>query len=327
MQRRYLTLLAALAMVVAIPAALAADKKEAKDPNAKQESPSPVLKDYNRMVELKDGEKTPENFVGRQGPGAVMRKINEFRKTVPEEKGYTSRIFLGKFFNPNWGKFDDYVMGCEPVNPKGKVDGAAWYFPARGAGSTWDSRVLPFKDGVRHGTEKFIQAKWGKKSFVERAVPWVNGAVHGEVKTFFPDGNVQSVSRYVKGQLHGPSVTYNEDGKVVRKVEYTDGKKNGLMVEYWRRTFKPKKKIHYKDGLAHGTAKLYYDHGQLKMEARLWEDNYHGVQKFYHEDGELRKTVYWLMDQEVPEGKFKREYKWPPEVQKKDDKDEGDKKK
>ncbi|HUU60197.1 MAG TPA: hypothetical protein VMZ50_11690, partial [Phycisphaerae bacterium] len=65
-----------------------------------------------RVLILDENAKTPQDFQHRQGPRGIVGLIDRFRKGLP--KGYKARIVMSKFYNANYGKFDDMVVSMTP---------------------------------------------------------------------------------------------------------------------------------------------------------------------------------------------------------------------
>ncbi len=295
-----------LAMAVLLATGAWAAAQEATEGVQPGDDPSLDL----RVLLLKEGDKTPTDFTGRNGPEGVIRAIDEFRKGVP--KGHTAKIVVRRFYNANYGKFDHYASEFIPLNPKGKEDGKAlFYSPGEGLGGL--ERTVEYKDGVAHGQEIVYERGPDHKTYERKFVPHEKGEIHGIVRMHYYDGKLMSETPYVKGKQHGDAKSYTEDGFVYRVTQYKDGQCEGTRTEWWKRTKKLKAVIEYKSGKAHGTAKEYFETGGLKMEAKLWEDKFHGERKVYDETGKLRETYYFILDEQVSPEEFKQRYKVPPD--------------
>lgn len=46
---------------------------------------------------------------------------------------------------------------------------------------------------------------------------------HGDVKTYYPTGQIKSIDTYINGLLHGTSITYTSDGSIVERKIYVKG--------------------------------------------------------------------------------------------------------
>src|SRR5690606_20218798 len=127
-----------------------------------------------------------------------------------------------------------------PLNPAGKADGTEygwsdWYRPAL--------HTVEWKDGVRDGYEK-VYVLGGKGEAVLKAeIPWVNGELSGEKKTFFGDGAVQSITTFANGEAEGESRTFAPDGSVIRISNFKKGQRDGLMKDFWPGTEQVKREI------------------------------------------------------------------------------------
>lgn len=279
-------LLCAAALLTARPAAGGEEKEEENE------------KKGPRLILLEPGDPTPTDFHHRQGPRGIIRRIDTFRKKLPEE--HKAKIVVEKFFNMNYGKVDDRIARMVPLDEKDRRDGTELIFRKGRL-----HREVPWVEGVRHGTETVYGTRRRKPA---KTVPWKKGKVHGEVKTYYPDGKVMSEASYVDGKLQGLSKSYSPEGKVIKVVPYRNGKRHGTMVDYWPKTGKKKKIVPCVEGKVEGTAKLYYEDGTLKAEIPFRNDSRHGIEKTYDEDGKLERRRYWLDGELVPEGVFEEKY-------------------
>jgi antitoxin component YwqK of YwqJK toxin-antitoxin module len=288
--------LAALALWAA-----AADKAETPATEALRRGP--------RVLLLGPKDKTPTDFLTRNGPAGIVRQIDRFRSKLPPD--HKARIAIGQFFNMNWGKYDDVVRSMTALDANGKPDGLEHHYDTQLEGGR-AARTVTYQHGLRHGPETFYGQLAKGKAYVKKIVPWARGKVEGTAKTFFPDGKLMSEAAYVGGELSGVSKSYNPKGFVVRSVPYKDGKREGTLTERWSTTKKLRKVIPYKAGKVHGRVRLFHENGKPKREVCAWEDKFHGIDKQWYEDGTLRKTTYWILDEEVTKERFDRDYRMPP---------------
>jgi antitoxin component YwqK of YwqJK toxin-antitoxin module len=264
--------------------------------------------DAARVLILGKDDKTPTDFIARQGPRGIIQSIARFREALPE--GFKAKIVIGKFFNPNWGKFDDTIRVMTPLDPNGDPHGVELHFRPKRRGCV---RQVTYRHGVQHGEER----KYGvhgqrSRRYLRSISPWKNGELHGVVKILNPDGNVVGETPYVHGKQHGISKSYDSDGELIRTVHYKDGLRHGVALTRWPTTKNKKSEIPYRNGKVHGVVRLYYDSGKLHREVRLWQGKYHGTEKLWDEEGKLRKTQYWLNDEKVDKVRFERDYAVPP---------------
>lgn len=101
-----------------------------------------------------------------------------------------------------------------------------------------------------------------------RTFEYINGALHGDYKTYYYNGQLESLTIYEKGEVHDTNTTYYEDGKIKIKTSLTYGINNGLKERF-------------------------YPSGKLKESIPYLNDEKHGEAKYYNEAGQLTKTEYY----------------------------------
>jgi len=89
----------------------------------------------------------------------------------------------------------------------------------------------------------------------EAAVPFVNGQVHGTVKTFYPAGEPRTVEEWRWGEQHGITIVF-ENGEKFAEVPYEHGKKEGIERRFrdGNRIFQ---EISWAGGEQHGSLRTY----------------------------------------------------------------------
>ena len=95
-----------------------------------------------------------------------------------------------------------------------------------------------------------------------------NEVKNGEVKRYYPDGNINNVTTYVQGKKEGRSIGYFEDGKISFYITYKNDK-------------------------FYGVTKWYYSNGNLNHE-EYWDEKgvNQGVFKIWYKSGKLRQTGF-----------------------------------
>ncbi len=91
----------------------------------------------------------------------------------------------------------------------------------------------------------------------------VSTAQNGIVKTYYPDGSVQSEISYVNDVLDGSAVLYYSNGQLRSEKNYDKGILNGWVKEYYE-TGLLKEEYFVKNGIKDGTHKIYNNDGALK---------------------------------------------------------------
>ncbi len=253
---------------------------------------------------------------GEAGPRSVVVKPDDpdkvdarFYETLMEDRpdDYSVRFVLQPVHDDSHNRDFLWARSGVPLDPKGRKDGvehirrSPW---AHGAKHT-----IPWKQDARHGEERIYHWTPDHKRVLKTVVPWVEGRIHGEKKSFYPDGKVRSVTRYVKGDPVGESVTYMPDGKVVRRVRFKGGERHGETVDSFAGTDRPRRIVPYRKGKVHGLVREFHENGKTKREMLFRDNVLHGEEKHYDADGKLERTRYWIEGELVTEGVFKDKYK------------------
>jgi MORN repeat variant len=109
---------------------------------------------------------------------------------------------------------------------------------------------------------------------------------HGIMKTYSPDGYLQSVYNFIEGKREGPAVTYYNNGTLKSKMVYKDNQREGLMKMYYK-TGELYREIPYNLGKVNGIRKTYYRDGSIMAEAP-YKNSFPGLGlKEYKENGSL----------------------------------------
>ncbi len=100
--------------------------------------------------------------------------------------------------------------------------------------------------------------------FILSACFWIGiaNAQNGVVKSYYPNGNVQSETSYVNDVLDGAAITYFQDGKINTEKNYSQGVLNGFVREYYE---SGKLKLEYfaRMGVKDGAYRIYNSEGIL----------------------------------------------------------------
>lgn len=255
-----------------------------------------------------------------QGKKFNEERLSGFVQTALKDlpQGTRLRISLRGFFlnHRDADGWNVFVRSMVPLNAAGRADGNEQWYDGK-AYEQFVVRVVPWKDGVKHGLE--VDSTGGGR----KETPWKNGRIEGLGRTFFPaelsgtarpgetanaiTGNVvQAETTYVNGQPNGPARVYDPQGNLVREVTMKDGKRVGTMTEYWPSGKTPRRVVPYKDGKVQGLAREYYPSGKLKAEALWVNDVRQGEMKEYDESGKLTGTTYWFDGDRVTQEEYRQ---------------------
>jgi len=124
--------------------------------------------------------------------------------------------------------------------------------------------VYSMKGGKKHGEEIHYYLSESPSSLQKLSIQWDRGMIHGIVKTWYPNGQLQSQREYSRNQKFGPSCAWYKNGALMFVEEYEE------------------------EGLMKG---VYYKKNQNKPSSTIVGGN--GVAQLYDEDGVfLKKVIY-----------------------------------
>jgi antitoxin component YwqK of YwqJK toxin-antitoxin module len=244
--------------------------------------------------------------LGITGHGAreVANAVQQTLKGTPTGTKVRVAIGVATEGSTRWTYF--YPRSVVPVDDQGRPDGVEFLAVdiVSTIGQIVRHRLIPWKNGVRQGTEKEYA---GTALLAE--IPWENGKMHGLRKTLFPNGNLQGETTYVDGVANGPTRLWDKDGQLLSEGNLKGGQRDGRFVEYWPGTKQPSRTLHYKDGVTHGLVSEYYKSGKLKRERAFRNEAPHGEDRLYNEDGTIAETRYWFDGDPVTKEEFKKRSK------------------
>jgi len=113
--------------------------------------------------------------------------------------------------------------------------------------------------------------------------------LNGVVKTYYPNGVLQTESNWKDGKENGISKIYFENGTLFRESKWIRGKENGISKSY-REDGGILIESNWKDGKADGIWRIYSDEGTLKRELTFKNGNaISGV--YYNKNGSIDRKM------------------------------------
>ncbi len=130
---------------------------------------------------------------------------------------------------------------------------------------------------------------------VLREESYRNKVLHGVVREYHENGQLNVLSNYRDGKMHGTQIMYHEDGGVISEEKYEDGRLLNDQDEF----YSGEKSYHYPDGslfattayldgFQHGETRIYYPTGELKIEMQAKKGKYIGRATKYFPSGEIQ---------------------------------------
>ncbi len=182
-----------------------------------------------------------------------FRRFVTIFEDVPE--GHTLLIHVVRSEVPGRGFVTDSLQHITCVDPSGKKDGIEAFYRV---GHELE-HIVTYRQGVRHGPEKFLDtgknAEGRNVRYVQKIIPWVDGQVQGTQRVYHPTGELLAEAQYVDGRCVGVAKRYDPDGRLTRETPYQDNLKHGEMVEYYAR--RPQRIETLRDGVVQGEATEY----------------------------------------------------------------------
>jgi antitoxin component YwqK of YwqJK toxin-antitoxin module len=180
----------------------------------------------------------------------------------------------GKFINGN-GQDVSEISGI----PKNGRDGL-WVFKYETGQKDQESI---YKSGKINGEFK----SFFKNGNIETIDTRVNDIANGVYRKYFENGKLKEEGNFNNNKVHGIVKKYNESGNLLYEVNYDKGIKNGIEREFFT-SGKTKKEFQYKNGKQDGLCKDYYENGNIKSEITMRNDKAHGAVKTYFENGKIQ---------------------------------------
>lgn len=88
--------------------------------------------------------------------------------------------------------------------------------------------------------------------------PYVDGKVHGTVRSYMPGGDPRSIEQWANGEQHGLT-SYYADGECVGEVYYTCGKRVGVEKRFTDQGKRVVEEINWVNGEKHGPSYSYLE--------------------------------------------------------------------
>jgi antitoxin component YwqK of YwqJK toxin-antitoxin module len=110
------------------------------------------------------------------------------------------------------------------------------------------------------------------------------GQYHGEVISYWPDGNMRGQYQYHDGELAGEQLTFHENGKLHRREQHKNGKPFGIAESYHSNGTLASRR-HYDEHGEQGLYESFYDNGQPEQRTMIKNGEREGERLYWSEDG------------------------------------------
>jgi hypothetical protein len=281
----------------------AVEPMSAETPSFDLEETDSAKSAYRTLIVSSADELATQGITGH-GAQDVAKAVQQVLKDVPQGTKLRVDVGVATEGSTRWTYF--YPRSVVPLDDQGRPNGVEFLAVdiVSTVGQVIGHRLIPWKNGVRHGTEKEYAVK-----VLVAEIPWENGKMHGLRKTLFPNGNLQGETTYVQGVANGPTRLWDKYGHLLSEGNLKDDRRDGRFVEYWPGTAQPQRIIHYRNGVTHGLVIEYYQSGKLKRERTFRNEASHGEDRLFNEDGTIAQTRFWFQGDLVTKEEFKKRSK------------------
>lgn len=148
-------------------------------------------------------------------------------------------------------------------------------------------QVLRKKKEVKHGFYRLYHAN-GKVA-IDRV--YVRDKVDGVEKTFYDNGQLESVAIVKKGVYDGSFFYYYPDGSLKQEGTYIKNSMEGELKTYYKNG-QLKEIVTMQNTMEQGPYIEYHENGQLKAKGQFKDgDQQHGIIEIYSSEGELIRKL------------------------------------
>lgn len=126
-----------------------------------------------------------------------------------------------------------------------------------------------------------------------------NDQCQGEFKYYDEQGHLKATNTYDRSGVKALNKTYTPEGTLIATGYYLNQKKDGEWRYYARNNGVLILVETYRNGLAHGVSKVYYETGVLMMERQFVDGRLEGQAKIYYPSGALKEEGAYLNDEKT----------------------------
>ena len=127
----------------------------------------------------------------------------------------------------------------------------------------------------------------------------LNGKIEGPHKTYFRNGNIESITNYFDGKKHGDSTTYYINGNISNISTYYNGALNGMAEFYHLKGFLILT-VNYINGYKNGIEYKYYKSGILQSISNFVNNKRDGEHIIFDSNGKIKNEFLYKNGDEIP---------------------------
>ncbi len=143
------------------------------------------------------------------------------------------------------------------------------------------------------------------KNGKQAAEGWFVNEVKDSVWTYFSkfDGSVRIRESYLDGNLHGPVRSFYPSGIVSEEVIWVQNRMDGAWKQYYK-DGSLRLECQYKNDMLNGPYKVYYADSTLKVRGEYRDNKSHGMWSYYDETGTENYAIEFLFGKAVEQEKY-----------------------
>lgn len=136
-----------------------------------------------------------------------------------------------------------------------------------------DGRKVHISETNAQGVKVYFRTYYADGNTIESEQQYQDNVAHGAFKSYHLNGKPQFLGNYVNGKLHGELKTHDENGRLIKvehyqndveilRTDYQNGKKHGLEVEFGYAQNNPKLPVvirtaQWVNGVKHGEEQFF----------------------------------------------------------------------
>ena len=132
---------------------------------------------------------------------------------------------------------------------------------------------------------------YDRQGVVKRSIPFVNGHVHGLVKSYNHGNLVNSLS-YEQGRKHGVSEHFDPEGNLLMTIDFYNDQRHGQLTIY-DKLGHITKTVPYSNDKPHGMAKTYDAPDHIIKTEEFAHGKHHGRNITYYPNGNVHKVEHY----------------------------------
>lgn len=165
-----------------------------------------------------------------------------------------------------------------------------------------DELFISYKNGVKHGEFQILHHANKSVEYDVTKGAFKDGVIKGEVKRFFPNGEIYSIGNMkcieFPGTKYGDLIEFYDSGEVVYfrangtveyKRQYLDEEKANYVDEEFYENGNIQRRVSYNNYELEGEYCVFDESGSIKVEMEYKNGNIHGLYREYYPNGHIKR--------------------------------------